>query len=314
MKKFLLTLTTILLLYLAATYLISGMILHTPERSLQESRRIAIDRWKLPIDSLLEALPPPEEVTIDSPVDEVQLSGWYFDVNGQEPADCAILFAHGYSDNRMSMVKYTPPFADCGCDMLLYDHRGHGQSSEAYASGGINEATDLLAAHQWLRERTGLADNQIGWYGESWGAATALIAAGRYDTDPAWVVAESPYADWETAITERGARMFGGVLAAITPGAFWWAEARGGFDIEEASPLRYADRIDVPVLLFHSLQDTLTAPEQSDLLAERIDPNYLTYHALDWGAWHAHNVVWRREQYYDLVGAAAGCPGGGGQP
>ena len=184
---------------------------------------------------------------------------------------------------------------------MLYDHRGLGESDEAYATGGVIEASDLLAAHRFLVERTGLSDDRIGWLGESWGAATSLVAAGRGEVEPAFVIAESPFSDWESAITERGRRDFGPLLDLLTPGTFAWVGLRNTSNFDEASPLRSAARISVPVLLVHSRQDTLTAPVQSDRIAEKIPEERLTYRPLDWGAWHAHNVVWRPRAYERML-------------
>ncbi|CAH1000457.1 hypothetical protein LEM8419_01610 [Neolewinella maritima] len=300
MKKVLFVLAAILFLYIGATYYLSSLVLDTPNRSLEESYGIATGQWRVNIDSLRAELPPVQEVSFVSPVDGITLRAWLYQ---REGANCGIVLSHGYHDNRMSMLKYTPAFQDCGCDLLLYDHRGFGESDESYGSGGINEATDLLTAHAFLKARSGLSDGQIGWLGESWGAATALQAAGRGQVTPAFVIAESPYTDWATAITERGERDYGPALSAFTPGTFRWVAYRNGTDFATASPLQAAERITAPVLLFHSRQDTLTSPDQSDRIAERIAPGLLTYHALDWGAWHAHNVVWRPREYAELIQA-----------
>ncbi len=298
MKKFLAFPAFFLLVYLGITYVMSGLVLDTPLRSLEESRTMGAERWHLNLDSLQAALPPPAEVEFANPTDGIVLRGWLF---RQPDPSCAVIFSHGYHDNRVSMLKYTPYFDRCGCDLLLYDHRGFGESEEAYATGGVNEAADLLAAHKFLARETGLSDDRIGWLGESWGAATVLLAAGRGTVTPAWIVAESPFADWESAVVERGVRDYGPALALLTPGTFWWVSQRSGTDFYTASPLLAAERIDAPVLLLHSLSDTLTAPAQSDRIAERIRPELLTYHALDWGAWHAHNVVWRPRAYEELM-------------
>ncbi|THH41315.1 alpha/beta hydrolase [Neolewinella litorea] len=298
MKKVLVALAALLLVYLVITYLISERVLDTPNRSLEESYRIGTERWGLNLDSLRAALPPPEEVNITSPVGGLTQRGWLY---RQDSSRCGIIMAHGYNDNRMSMIKYTPYFDRCGCDLLLYDHRGFGESDEAYASGGVNEAKDLLAAHAWFGAETGLPGDRIAWLGESWGAATVLLAAAEGTTNLAFVVAESPFADWHSAITERGVREYGPILSVLSPGTFQWVNFRGGVPYASASPVEAADKIAVPVLLFHSRADTLTAPEQSDRIAERIRSDLLTYHALEWGAWHAHNVVWRPQAYVALL-------------
>ena len=285
------------LIYVAVTYVISGMVLDTPQRSLAASYDIARDRWRLNLDSIEALLPPREEVSFPSAAGDLTLRGWLY---RRDTTRCAVIFAHGYGDNRVSMLKYTPYFNRCGCDLLLYDHRGFGESDEAYASGGVLEAQDLLTAHRYVVDRTGLSADKIGWVGESWGAATTLLAAAAGVT-PAFVVAESPFSDWEAAITERGRRDYGPLLSLLTPGTFAWVGYRNGLDLEEASPLRSAARITTPVLLIHSRQDTLTAPQQSDRIAEMVTADLLTYRPLDWGAWHAHNVVWRPEEFARML-------------
>lgn len=300
MKKVLVGLATLLLLYLTITFVVSSQVLDTPVRSLEASYGIGRDRWHLNLDSLRDALPPAEDVSFPSPVDGITLRGWLF---RRPAARCGVVMAHGYNDNRVSMLKYTPGFAGCRCDLLLYDHRGFGESDEAYATGGVNEARDLLAADAFLRQATGLRPAQVGWLGESWGAATVLIAAADSTAAPAFVIAESPYADWESAITERGVRQYGAALSVIAPGAFTWAGLRGGVDVADASPVAAAPAIHSPVLLIHSRADTLTAPTQSDRIAAAIPRKWLTYHPLDWGAWHAHNVVYRPGAYARLINA-----------
>lgn len=301
MRTLLYLLAGLAILYAGLTYYFGGVVISTPNRdaTLAETYEVYQERWNINLDSLDDVLPAPEEVTFTSPVDAITLSGWYY---AQDSSDCAVIFLHGYSENRVGTIKYTPYFWRRGCDLFLYDHRGFGRSEEAYASGGYYESADLTAAHAYVRERSGLPDDRIGWLGESWGAATALIAAGRFETpDPGWVIAESPYADWEMVLNDRGVAQYGSWVMALTPGAFAWAGSRVGIDTDVASPRLFADQIDEPVLLFHSQQDEFTNPRQSDLIAKNVDPKLLTYHKLNWGAGHTRNIVANREKYEELV-------------
>ncbi|MTB50495.1 alpha/beta hydrolase [Lewinella sp. W8] len=299
MRKLILFLATMVVLYLGVTYFFSGLILHTPDRDLATVYQMNQERWSLNLDSLLRTLPGQESVEFVSGYDDIKLKGWLF---LPDTVTCGVVMAHGYSVNRANMLKYAPIFADCNCALMLYDHRGHGESDEAYGSGGYHEASDLITATEILREKTDLTMDKIGWFGESWGGATVLLAAARQEAPkPAWVVAESPFADWESAVMERGVKDYGPALYALTPGAFTWTGFRAGVSFDEVSPVLAAKDIDVPVLLLHSRADTLTAPEQSDRIAKNIRPELLTYHALDWGAWHAHNIIWRRDEYTRIV-------------
>ena len=300
MRKLLVTLAVLLVLYLGVTWFFSGLILHTPDRDIATVYEMNQDRWGLDLDSLQRRLPPRQDVTFSSPVGGEALHGWLF---RPDTVRCGVVFAHGYSVNRANMLKYAPIFDRCGCALLLYDHRGHGASApEAYGSGGWHEATDLLAAHAWLRDQTGLPDARIGWFGESWGGATVILAAARAGAPrPAWVVSESAFADWESAVMERGLKDYGAPLKLLAPGAFAWTGLRAGVDFDAVSPLRAAAGVTVPTLVLHSSADTLTYPEQFDRLSAAFDPAVVTAHRLDWGAWHAHNIIWRRPEYTALV-------------
>ena len=70
-----------------------------------------------------------------------------------------------------------PIFWRRGCDLLLYDARGHGESSPALLSFGANERRDLKLVVDWLAKRTELPQSRIGLIGWSYGAATAIQAA-----------------------------------------------------------------------------------------------------------------------------------------
>lgn len=298
MRKLLIFLSLLVVFYLGITYYFSNLMLHTPDRDIATVYQMNKERWGLDLDSLKQTLSPVEDFSMKSTVDGINLKGWLF---RPDTVRCGVVFAHGYSVNRANMLKYAPIFDSCGCALLLYDHRGHGESDEAYGSGGYNEATDLISASEWLAEETGLTHDRIGWYGESWGGATVILAAERAATKPAWVVSESSFADWESAIMERGLKDYGNGLLALTPGAFGWTSFRAGVDFDEVSPVKAVANLDVPLLIFHSQADTLTFPVQGDQLAAAAKPATTTYHSLDWGAWHAHNIIWRRAEYTKMV-------------
>ena len=299
MKKFLLITTLILVLaYLGITYFFSGLILNTPHRDIPTVYQMNKDRWNWDLDSIVQTLGPKTDIEFTSPHDGITLKGWLF---APQNPDCGVVFAHGYSVNRANMLKYTPIFRDCNCALLLYDHRGHGESDEAHGSGGWHEGTDLVAATAVLREKTGLPMEKIGWYGESWGGATVIQRAVQAEEKPAWIVAESPYADWYSAVMERGLKDYGEGLKILTPGAFAWTGVRNDLTFSEVSPLKMIPDLEVPLLLFHSQSDTLTYPEQSDRLAAAAPPDLITYYPLDWGAWHAHNIIRRPEEYRTMV-------------
>ena len=323
-------------LYAMITYFLSSLIVIVKERrTVDQSIERMQTRFQIDLDSIIQLLPQ-AEATQFTTLDGVEISGWWFESSpvalpslevqaadletsdseiflAATPLDpgeaglqiqtepCLIVMTHGYTDNHSGTMKYAQLFQDCGCDLFVYDHRGHGLSSGDFITGGVLEARDLQEINNWLIHERSITPDRIGWLGESWGAATVLQAAANYDS-VGFVIAESPFQDWRTAITERADRDYGKWLRLLTPGAFAWARIRTGVSLSAASPIKAAASISVPTLIFHSQADAETSPDQSEnIFAALPDQTPKALHLLDWGSIHAHNVLDRPEAYKELV-------------
>lgn len=313
MKKALIGLAILLpLLYLGFSWYLSGLIVHgPPRRDLPTAFAKLKNDWRIDRDSILQTLPEPLDVTFTGtplPASEADaeqaptMHGWLFP-SGKDTAICAMVMAHGITDNRSGMLKYTAPYRDCGCELLLYDHRAHYLSgNDDLVTGGIYEAQDVEAAHRFLTERFDLSDKQIGWVGESWGAAAVLIAGGYDNIRPAFIAADSPYSSWETAISERAVKMFGGWIGVFFPSTFAIVDQRLGIDHDQAAPALAAANIQVPTLIVHSAADVETSPDQSQTIYDNFGNKELAQlELLDWGSWHAQSAARRPAAYTEMV-------------
>jgi pimeloyl-ACP methyl ester carboxylesterase len=313
MKKWLIAILLLLpLLYFGFSWYLSGLIQQgPPRRDIPTAFAKLKNDWNIDRDSILQTLPAPEEVTFPgtplpaSPVFEEgspTMYGWIFS-SGKDTASCAVLLAHGFTDNRSGMLKYTAPYRNCGCELLLYDHRAHYLSgNDNLITGGIYEAKDVEAAHRYLAKRYRLNDQQIGWVGESWGAAAVLIAGGDDNIRPAFIATDSPYADWETAIAERAVKSYGGWINAFFAPTFFLVDQRLEIDHTKASPERAAADIQVPTLIVHSAADVETSPDQSQRIYDNFGRKELAQlELLDWGSWHAQSAARRPAQYSRIV-------------
>ena len=65
-----------------------------------------------------------------------------------------IIISHGVTENKISSIKYVQYFLDKGFNVLLYDHRRHGESGGKTTSYGYYEKYDLQAIVHWLKERS----------------------------------------------------------------------------------------------------------------------------------------------------------------
>lgn len=286
-RFFLSVLILLVVAYLGIAWMFSGMVL-IPRRQVPNPQHVMIAP---------DILPQPTEFSLKG-TDEIELKGWYF--KQPDSTACAVVLIHGWGNTRSGMLKYGDIFWDCDCDLIAYDHRAHSESEGEYATGGVKEKNDLLIVTDWVREQSGLEENQIGWVGASWGASTAL-QAGATEKDIAFILADSPFQDWETAVTERALRWYGSWVNAISPTVLWLVDQRAGVDHEAASVLIAAPQVEAPVFLIHSQTDEATASFQSVNIAKQLNPDRHVFYHTDWGAGHTKDVDERPEEFRQLV-------------
>lgn len=296
LKKILLgTLVLFLIGYGFICWSLSTRIL-TSGSSMERTQSRINKFWKKSKEEFLAPLPPPEDFSISS-FDKTTIKGKYFQKS--DTAQCAIILAHGWSSNWVGMLKYTPLFSNCGCDLIFFDQRAHGESDRVPPTGSINESKDLLAITEWVKTKRNFTNQQIGWMGASWGAATALMA-GADKMNVAFIIADSPFQDWYSAIFERAIRDYGGVAKLLAPGVMQMVNWRTGIDYQDASPLLAASKIEEPVLLIHSQGDSQTASAQSVNISKNLGSSSKFYHT-DWGSDHTGDVTLHPEKFIQLV-------------
>ncbi len=169
-------------------------------------------------------LPQPEDVTIT--IGDINLSGWYFD--NPANAGCGVVMLHGYSGNKGGIMAPTPLFWDRGCDLLLYDLRGHGESSEGDHTYGVLDRKDQIAALDWFIERTGLPENKVGLIGWSYGAATSILTAAERP-GLAFVISDASYSSLRDIAKVQAGALFGNWAKAFVPGALILGTVPGRF-------------------------------------------------------------------------------------
>ena len=285
-------LAALLLAYLAASWFVSSLAIATPTTPLAEARAEVGE----PADF---GLPAPEDVTIDT--GEVTLSGWYFD----NPAEghCGVMFMHGFTGTRYEALYWAPLFWPHGCDLLAYDHRGHGDSSPALLTYGYHEKDDALAARNWFAKRAGLDRSSIAVGGVSYGAATALQLAPMIPEAP-FVLADSSYSSLRDILTVQGeARLGRPLIRLLMPGALWVAGLRGHFDVDAVSPETAIASAQMPILLIHSRTDNFTPYTHSEAIFANSDQSRTVLHINDWGSAHASDIGTDFDAYQQLFEA-----------
>lgn len=268
----------LLALYAAAGWFFSTFMIASPTQTLEAARAETGD-------PAAYGLPQPEEVAIDA--GEITLTGWYFD--NPADGDCGVMFMHGFTGTRYQVLYWAPLFWERGCDILTYDHRGHGASTPALHTYGYFEKQDALAALRWFEGRSGLDESQIGVAGVSYGAATALQLAPLIPDAP-FALADSSYRTMPAIVGDRAEARFGRLGRSLVPAALIVAGLRGGFNPWAVSPEDGAAAAQIPILLVHSRTDGFTPYTHSEAIYAGSDPARTALHINEWGAPHGGDI------------------------
>lgn len=192
--------------------------------------------------------------------DGMHLAGWYIPSAKAAPTGPTIVLVHGRGANKSDYLRYAVPFHDA-YNVVIFDLRGAGQSTDAPVTLGVNEQRDLKAELDWL-----MATKHPTWVaavGTSMGAATVLATA-VVDQRIRAVVLDSMHARMATGIA-RGIERDEHLIAFPTQAAaFFGAQLRTGVDLSSADPLDTIGKLlDRPVLLTHGSADAYDLPAES---------------------------------------------------
>jgi pimeloyl-ACP methyl ester carboxylesterase len=122
------------------------------------------------------------------------ITGWL--IYQDHPAPTVVL-THGYGSNREEMLSTSYRLWDVGYNVVVYDVRGHGDSSVTATSLGPAELDDLKATIAYVKglknnAGTTIYDGRIGLFGADLGGFVSLSAAAT-DPDVRAVVVDTVY-------------------------------------------------------------------------------------------------------------------------
>ncbi len=104
--------------------------------------------------------------------------------DGPDPAadgpERFIFFSHSYHSRLggFEFARTVPIWLSRGYTVFLIDHRAHGKSGGKFTSFGQHESDDCIEWLQFLRKEFG-EDIRVAMIGQSMGAATVLLTAGK---------------------------------------------------------------------------------------------------------------------------------------
>jgi hypothetical protein len=189
----------------------------------------------------------------------IAISSWY--VTGRDPTGPAVIVVHGLNGckRRTGVLLAAGMLNRAGFAVLVPDLRDHGESTieDGRHAGGTEEFRDVLGAWDYLRKR-GHPTERIGLYGQSFGAATVMIAAGA-EPRVAAVWEDSGYGELDEAIRDELERQ--GYPEQLAPAGILAARLVSGDDLTSRSPLDATQRLGGrAAFVTHGEADTRLSP------------------------------------------------------
>jgi len=263
---------------------------------------------------------PYEEVRI--PTEFGEAPAWWLPAEGGRPGDW-VIHVHGRGSMRTETLRTVPIVAERGWSSLVVTYRNDAIFPAGPARGdakyglGLTEWRDVDAALEWAIARGAERIVLVGW---SMGGAVVgqtLLNSPLADRVIAAML-ESPAVDWRSVlefqaglmrvparVARLGMRLLGSPLAPLALGV---AEP---LDLDALDLVARADELEVPLLVLHSLGDTMVPPEGSQRLAQA-RPDLVRYEefttARHTRLWNVDRERWEAivADWFDGLGGRAG--------
>jgi pimeloyl-ACP methyl ester carboxylesterase len=171
------------------------------------------------------------------------------EVLAPEVTRATVFVLHGIRADKDSTRGWGALLVKAGFRAVLVDLRGHGRSTGDFLTFGVIESRDLAQLLDALEAR-GLTVGDVGVLGFSYGGGVAIEWAG-IDPRVKAVVAVASFASLRDVVPDYVPML----SRSFVNGAVDLAGRRGGFDPDDASPVRAMGRTAAPILLIHGLDD-----------------------------------------------------------
>lgn len=187
------------------------------------------------------------------------------------------IVVHGHTDNRQNGLRIAPTLHDAGITSLLISYRkdlGAPDSPDGLYHLGETEWKDLDAAARYATRHGARSLVLIGY---SMGGA--LIAQFMQHSPlrdrVSGVVLDAPALDWKSIFAFNSEQM--GLPGFFSLPVEWAVDARIDPDWKGLDALQHAGAFQIPVLLFHGIDDTVVPIDDSDEFAEELGKRVTYY-------------------------------------
>lgn len=200
--------------------------------------------------------------------DGLTLRGHY--LKAKEPTLITVVLAHGYSGKGKDMASLAELYHETmRFNVLMPDHRGHGDSEGEYIGFGWHDRKDYM---KWIEEivRRNGDDAQIVLHGISMGGATVLMTSGEpLPAQVKCIVADCAYSSVKDILAYQLKRIYKLPAFPFIPLTSFVCKLKAGYYFGEASAMDQVAKNKKPILFIHGEEDTFVPTEMVHRLYEK---------------------------------------------
>jgi len=163
-----------------------------------------------------------------------------------------IILIHSSGSTKYKYFEMSETLSSNGFNAVSVDVRGFGESEGQFFTFGVEEKKDITSVINYLIEKEQLTN--IGVWGQSIGGAIAMQAM-AFDKRIKFGIIESTFTDFKTNMDTYFTRISKIHIEPLANYVVHRAGTIGNFDADDASPLKYAEKITQPTLLVHGEKD-----------------------------------------------------------
>ncbi|REE08241.1 serine aminopeptidase S33 family [Winogradskyella pacifica] len=159
-----------------------------------------------------------------------------------------VILLHGIRSNKDQFKNVIDFLSENGFNAVALDSRAHGKSEGDFCSFGVHEKKDVASLIDYLSKHENLS--HFGVWGQSLGGAIGLQAMG-YDQRIKFGIIESAFSEFRTIVNDYFDLHAG---FSYTPFSNYLVNRAGqiaAFDSNDASPIKYCETINQPILIVH---------------------------------------------------------------
>ncbi|MCM1089097.1 MAG: alpha/beta fold hydrolase [Muribaculaceae bacterium] len=181
------------------------------------------------------------------------------------------LVLHGYTGWKEEMYPFAYWYYEQGYHVIVPDLRCQGESEGDFIGMGWTDHYDCELFIDYILEQD--SEARIVLYGQSMGAATALMMAGEEDASEniCAVVSDCAYTDAYSMFGDKIDEWFHLPAFPIVDTACLALRLRGGYRLQDASAIQAVAKSRTPTLFIHGKEDAMISVEMTLELYEAAD-------------------------------------------